>query len=306
MFAGIVVAVGSAFLFALGNVLIRTGQRHRSGDTGAFMTMFVNMVVLVPMVAIAYRQGDGPAIHAAGVLVFIAGGLLSTFLGRYANLAAIRHIGPARAVSIKYTFPVVSTILATIFLNEVLHTGMLAGMALVMSGAYLTVADVARRQAASVGGSALAAAGDRRMPTGVLLATVSSLAFGTGNIVRKAGLLMIPSPLLGAATGATVACLSAFLVEVAQGKGQAALRSNFQNASRHYVLAGLSMSGALLLTFLALARVPVGLATVLFAVEPVLTVLLAALILRNEERITRPVIGSMALTLGGIALIVLT
>src|SRR4051812_27928036 len=98
MFIGELLAVGSLLLFSANVLMVGAMTRRVPQDLGFLIAlvgnvMFAALVVLGQYVVIG--EGRAPEWDAFGL--FVAGGLLTSYLGRWFFLRAVMTIGPTRA-----------------------------------------------------------------------------------------------------------------------------------------------------------------------------------------------------------------
>lgn len=312
---GVVIALAVATAFSFMNILIRWGVRPGERDNGLRATLIVNVVVFTILLALLTAAGRGVTLSAEGVGAFILAGLFATFLGRYTLFAAIGLIGAARAAAIKNATPLVSVGLAIGFLGEVLSIPSALGMALVMLGLFLLLHEmgmnrgeteqealVVDAEAGEVHAPGPARPGRRALVLGVATALAAAVAFGTGHAFRKIGIDVLPDPLLGATIGSWVALLTSLGLSALRRElgGFVGVLGSFR---RSFWLAGAAGAAGQLCFFSALAFAPLSHVAVVAASETVITVMLAAVLIRKAERVTRMVVLPAILVFGGSALI---
>jgi drug/metabolite transporter (DMT)-like permease len=141
-------------------------------------------------------------------------------------------------------------------------------------------------------------AGHRR---GVLLGLLCAASFGSGAVLRKVGLDVLPTPVLGSWISSTLACATIFATTGAGGRLGEALRNNRRGLGP-FLLAGVATTIAQLMVFVAYSLSAVSLAAVLASLDPVFTVGLSSLVLRRErEHITPRTVLGVLLTVAGAA-----
>jgi len=164
---GIVLAMASAALFAIGGVLAKEGQRRYPQDDGVILTAMVNVLILSSLTLLLWRD-HLQLLTWTGVLFFMLGGLVTTGLGRLSMFAAVREIGASRASMYKVGAPVFTGILAYLFLEEQMTAAKLAASALVLSGLWLLTADARANAAPGRGAAQIQETGAREQPAGAL------------------------------------------------------------------------------------------------------------------------------------------
>ena len=302
---GIVYALLSAFFWGIGNIFIKRGQLLDKTDDGLFISVLLNALLFLLLTAYLGFTGQIPPLNTNGIAFFVLAGLLTTFLGRFFNYASIRRIGPSRASSFKVTSPVFTLIAALTILDEQLVWMQLVGTVSVLIGVWLVTTEIGtgapKTVSAGTGENKMLDRSGRIHP-GALLGILAAASFGTGHAVRKLGVETLPSPQLGATIGSCIALTAIVLPQLLAGKLIPFLGQNLSKIKRDYVIAGISTTFGQLFLFLAIARTDVSVASVLASTEPLMTLLIAPLLLRSE-RITRLlVVGCLFVMVGVISI----
>jgi uncharacterized membrane protein len=137
----------------------------------------------------------------------------------------------------------------------------------------------------------------------VIYPLVGAVAFGVSAILRKAGLELVNVPLLAAAVTAGTAALFSFALLQIQG-GRQAFKLTRRSASWLFS-AGVFNTAAMLSVFYALSHGKVVIVEPLVSSNPVTTLLLTSIFLRDVESLTVRVLLGAALTVTGTILVVL-
>ncbi len=290
---GFVFGIGSAFFFAASSVLIRIGQRHRKGDDGVLMTVFVNVVVLGVVASLATR----PPWSAAGFIALLLGGIVGTVFGRSFNLRAVRLIGPSRASAFITGTPFIAAIVGWFALGEELTVIEAFGGLLVIAGLLWLV----RVRAGAAG----LTAGDRVPLSSYLIALAAPMFFGTAFVIRKWGLQRFDSSLIGAFLGALAAFTVLTLIDVVRGTMKERIAANVHSIPWWFVAAGVTTSLALLSQFTAFGYLPAWVVGILQATQGIWAIMLGIVFLKGDERVDSALIGSVLLVVSGVVLIAL-
>jgi uncharacterized membrane protein len=136
-----------------------------------------------------------------------------------------------------------------------------------------------------------------RWQPAVLFPVVGALFFAADNVVRKAALRDLPSPLVGLALAISVSfllALTAHLLLSPAGK-----RRVLDAGAPYFAVAGVLQAGALLAVYAALSLGMVTVVVPLYTSSPLFVLPLAAIFLRGVDRVTpRIVVGALAVVLG--------
>ena len=274
----VVLALCSAALYGAMTVALRVAlvDSRASAEVAALGTVLPAFGVA--LVAAAVR-GEW---DVAGLLPFVAAGVLGPGLSQTLFTLGVREAGPARASVMVGAAPLFSVAIALVFLDEPVVAGVLAGAVLIVAGGVLLVAE--RDRPLHV----------RRI--GLAFALASAFVFAVrDNLVRWVAIDSHVTPELAAATTlGTGALVIACWVLLARRGASRALMQRFASAG---VFFGLSY----VCIFEAFFRGRVTVVSPLVATESLWGVGLSALFLRNVEVVgARLVLGAAAIVTGGV------
>lgn len=300
---GILLGLAAGVCFSVASILARFGMRLRSRDDGLFMSILMNLLVLGSFTLLI----ELPPWNTEGVIALAAGGVLGTFGGRATNLRAVRIIGPSRANAFLTGGPLVAAIGGWIVLGE--RISLLGGLGgiLVLIGLYRIIRS--RATAVAVTAEGATAGGNLRVEPahdpslGFALAMAAPVLFGLAFVVRKWGLEQFPSAVGGAFIGAASAIGVQMAGDTVTGQIGRRMRENLLKVPWWFVGAGTFTSAALLSQFFAFGYLPAWVVSLLQGTQVVWTLLLASLVLRQEERIDGNLIVSVILVFVGVAAI---
>jgi uncharacterized membrane protein len=219
---------------------------------------------------------------------FLAAGFFAPGLGRFLTYLAIERIGVARSVPISNSSPMFASILALFLLGEVWTLQNFLGTTLVILGV-VVLSRTQREQGAW-------------RKTDLIYPIMAALAFGTSSNLRRLGLLMQNLPLMAASVTATTSLLFALIMLQAQGGWVAFMLS--KRSLAWFFAAGLANTAAFLSVFYALSSGKVVIVEPLVSTNPVISILLSAIFLKDLEAITLRVLLGGACTVIGTILVV--
>lgn len=311
---GVTLALVSAACFGLSSVCSRVGQRSRSRDDGHFMTVMMNVVLLLVVLPFS----SGAAWSWTALIAFLLAGVATTWLGRATSLRAIRLIGPARQGAFLITSPVFTGIAGWVLLDETVHPLQLLGSAFVLGGLAVmvrsqvvaealesAVSESPPRGEGVAGRRSLAAAFgnlDARRQ-GYAVAAASAASFGLGFVARKWGLEHYPNAVVGALVGALMSLTLIVGRGAITGNLRRIVQENLRDVPLWFVLAG-SLSGlGLLLGFSAFLYLPAWAVAVLKGTQGPWTLLWSYLFLKQEDQINRQLLLAVSLVFLGIVVI---
>jgi len=275
----------AALCFSIAHILIRRGLVQSNAMTGSFISLTMSAGILCILAVFFTRAGDfwNPAIG-----YFIAAGVFAPGIGRTLSYVGIERVGVARSVPIVNASPIFASIFAVLYLGELWAAQNIAGTLLVISGVVLL----------SLAKPATGAW--RKMD--VIYPILGAVAFGVSANLRKAGLELLGAPVLAAAVTATTAAL--FSLALLQVKGGRQAFKLSQLSAAWLFTAAFFNTAAMLSVFYALRFGQVVIVEPLVSSNPVLTLVLAAIFLKDLEALTMRVILGCVLTVLGTVLVV--
>lgn len=284
---GALCALGSALTWALNSLLARTlSPLFTSVAINAIRSTAGGVLLLSWVLAVEGPRALAMSWTTFGLLAMSI--VVAVCVGDNLYFEAIREVGLARAMTISMTYPLVTTVLAALLLDEAITPRLVAGAVVTLAGILLIVA--ARQPAEELTG---------RWWFGVASAVVASLAWGVSPIFMKA-----PLQELGAAAAQgvrlPVAAVVLWLTPWTRGAvGRLATSGRGPRAS----MAALSVLTVLssVLYVAGLKYAGVALASILSSVAPVFSIPLGVIFL--GERLSRGAVLGVLVTLAGILIV---
>ena len=275
----------AALCFSIAHILIRRGLVESNALTGSFISLSISAVVSWALVPFFVSLSS---FWLPAVLIFMAAGIFAPGIGRTLSYVGIEKIGVARSVPIANSSPIVASIFAVIFLGESWAPRNIAGTLSVIGG--VVVLSMAKP-----------AQGPWRK-FDVIYPLIGAVAFGASTTLRKLGLGYSNVPILAAAvTAATAAIFSFILLQIRGGKVAFKLT---RSSAAWLFAAGFFNTAAMLSVFYALSHGKVVIVEPLVSSNPVLTLLLTSIFLRDVEALSPRVIIGALLTVAGTILVV--
>jgi DME family drug/metabolite transporter len=275
----------AALCFAIGHILIRRGLVQSNAITGSFISLSISAGVLwflVPFFA------PLSAFWNAALAYFVIAGIFAPGIGRTLSYVGIERIGVARSVPIVNSSPIVASIFAVFYLGEAWVFQNIIGTVLVIFGVIML--SIAKPPTA------------QWRKTDIIYPILGAIAFGISANLRKAGLEAIDVPVLAAAVTAITAALFSFGVLQVNG-GREAFKLSRISAAWLFT-AGFFNTAAMLSVFYALSFGKVVIVEPLVSSNPVLTLLLTAIFLKDLEALSLRVILGCLLAVVGTVLVV--
>jgi DME family drug/metabolite transporter len=283
--------LGSAVLWAFSAVALRsqTGKLPvlaLNGFTGAYAAL----VFWVPLIVLG-RAGEVLQVPVGALAGLVGSILIGMAVGDTLYLRAMHAIGVSRALPISTTYPIVTALLAMVFLDEPVTWRTFAGIVLVVGGVYL----VAFRNASRADGA-------RTEPLtglGVALALGAALCWSVAPVILRPALLQVDL-LVANAIRLPTACIVLILLSLRAGSPGHPFSYGRRTAAL-LAFGGLCNGFSSGLWLIGLGEAGAAKAAALSSTAPIFAAPLAALFLR--ERLSAPVLAGTGLTVAGVALV---
>lgn len=279
-------ALCSAFLFALSIQIANLGLRDINSATGVLIQITVTSVMfwlLAPWFVEAWYWLTGAA------LVFAAVGLVRPALSANLALASVRHLGPTLSSTLTATSPLFGVAFGVLLLGELLTWPIALGTLAVVAGTML----LARR-----------GDGQSSWPLwAIALPLGAAFIRAGGHALTKFGFDEVPSPFFAALCGHSVS----FLVTASAAAWRGTLRQRRMPPPRGtlcFVASGLLNGISLLSLNTALHLGDVVTVVPIVSTSPLITLLLGVLIFK-KERFTARGLAAMALIVPAVVAIAL-
>ncbi|HLH26536.1 MAG TPA: EamA family transporter [Chloroflexota bacterium] len=269
----------AAFLLAGTGIVTKLGLKRSDVQRSVVVCFGANVLVL-SVTLLLTRPPLALAPTSAGL--FVLDGALGLFAVSLL-FVGVDRVGPAISYPIKSASPIAALVFAALFLREVAAPIVYVGAVLAVAGVVLL--------------SAQRTAGGVRWQPAVLFPVGGALFFAADNVVRKAALHGVPSPLVGV----TIAIATSFLLAlvthlVLSPPGK---RRVLDAGTPYFAAAGALQAAALLAVYAALSMGMVAVVVPLYTSSPLFVLPLSALFLRGVERVTpRIVLGAVAVVVG--------
>jgi drug/metabolite transporter (DMT)-like permease len=285
------------------NVMVaRVGGARVPINAGYLVAVVVNVLFAALLLAAELATRPQPLQWSAkGTLLFALAGFFSTYLGRWFMYESVARLGPARTSAFQVSSPLFTFLIALAFLGEALTAQALAGMVATALGLLLISLRGAR--VSPVAGNARLRQSWLR--SAWLVGFASSAAYAVGNVMRGAGVRAWDEPIAGALIGAVagIACHFAFTSERRQMlRG---LRAAHRGGLALFALSGVLTIVAQVCTIAAMKLAPVAIVALITLCTPLLVFPMSYFFLGNDEGINARTLVGAALSLSGIAMILL-
>lgn len=284
----------AAALFAAALVTTQFGLRYMDALAGAKISVPSAAVLLWLLCALGGFEGLD-AWHTQGASVFLALGLFFPVAVTLLAYEANRRMGPTVAGAIGSTAPLFAVLGAMLFLGESLGLTQIAATLAIVAGSIVLVWH---------SGAHASAGAPTDVPNGAVLtswvAWLAAALRALAQVIAKFGLLWWPNPFAAVLLGYTVS--AAVIWIIAAFSRRAASRAYTRRGILWFALTGLFNSAAVLALYTALEHGTVNVVSPIASSYPLFTLLLNAVILR-EERLSARLLGGVALMVGGVAIL---
>jgi drug/metabolite transporter (DMT)-like permease len=278
---GIVLALLASFAYSLSAILIRMKLDESDYLSATVIVIVTGNLVLWPPALIFTNL---KTMNLQSFLLFIIAGILAPGITRILYNKGIETLGVALNASIFATYPIYSTILAVLLLDEILIPQNWIGLIFIVVGVIIIERDLDKYE--------VRVKVSRRSLFFPLFAT---LTIASSQILRKYGLSISNEPLLGVAVGYSSALLLYLPILVFSNNFQCFFRKGF----KLFWKAGVCLALGWLLSFYALSFERVSIVIPLIQMEPLFVLLLTYLYLKKLECITlRTVISTFLIFIG--------
>lgn len=273
MLTGYIAAFAAGMLFAVSDILVREASSAYSPKTITLLTLVSGLPLLVAMSAFLEGLGRMP-LEAAAIYSLI--GVLHFFVGRTLFYTSVSILGASTAAIITSPTPLLSSVLAWLFLGEEQSPMSIAGVAAVSLGIALS----AYRPS---GSPLIRLSAKMSRVLGLASGLSASLIFSVTAILIRFSGLNFGYPL----TGAAISYASALIPAVMTARVGLGPRRPFSGGERALfaaITAGLIVTAAQAARYYSLTVLPVAQAIALISLFPVHVVALALIFKPVGER----------------------
>jgi drug/metabolite transporter (DMT)-like permease len=293
MDTGLIFALISAVLFAIGIVMVRKA----AGNAGeAFTVTAISIFVGVPLFAVAISFSGGWSnlqnVTTKTLLMLAGAGIIHFVIGRLLAYDAFRIIGANRATPITQISPVFTVLLSWLILDENTTGFILFGALLMMAGVIL----ITREKSHPLGDEKLPR---REEVKGLLLSFGAAVCWGVTPVLIKPSIGEIGSSSLGNFISYVTAGVIILLLSANRKNRESFRRLSFTRNLMPMALAGLFTAAGQLLYFAALQKSQANIIAPLISIEVLFIFIISFFVNRLHEVFTVKVALGMAAMVAG-------
>jgi transporter family protein len=271
METGIVYALIAGLFWGTSPVLVKRGLVNSNVSAA---TLCQQTAILLTLILFTLFEGSlfSGEISRIAVLVFAATGVVGAYLGRTLFVKSVAQIGASRAQSLNNSSPLVTVLLAALFLGERLTPVILVGVVLIVSGVFF-ITKVEPHGHESAG---------RTLTLTSILATI---CYGIVPVMKKVGTDTGGAPVLGA----LIMHATGLILLVTLG-GLLKINLRWQKVPTDswlcFVAAGVLQAIGSILTLKALVYSPASVVAPIWNAQPIVSFFLARSLLKGIEVVT--------------------
>ncbi|HEY7165315.1 MAG TPA: EamA family transporter [Candidatus Binatia bacterium] len=279
-------ALANAFLFALHNLFTKKALRYSNPATAVICSLLINIVFLW---SISLLLVPLSSLTSASILIFVIVGLFQPGLTRLLTYKGIDALGVAITDPIRATTPLFSAMMAIIFLGEKITVPIVVATFMIILG--ITLLSWRSGSIRLVGSAVF-----------LWYPIAASALAGASQVVRKFGLAAVPHPFLAAAVTATSSLVVSVLTLWYVEKTQETWKMN-RHCFGWFLAAGITISLGMTCIYYALDLGKVSVVIPIASTGPLFSLTLAALFLRDVERVTFRIVLSASMIIAGVVLL---
>jgi drug/metabolite transporter (DMT)-like permease len=285
---GVLLALLSALSFGLSQTLVR---KNLSRSNFLYITLTVTIMGNIILWPLALAFTDLNTINPQGILLFIIAGLLAPGVARLFYFKGMETAGMSANASIFASYPLYTSITATLVLGEVLTTENWIGLVCIIVGVIFIGRNINTGDPQTT----------KTTKKGIIIAFLGSLAMAFSQILRKEGLNIYSEPLLGVAAGYTTS-LIVYILVIRLSRNTVTPHFSL-NDIRNFWKPGVGIATGWLLAFVALSQDMVSIVTPILQTELLFILFFAYVFLRKQEKISLKLAASAILIVAGVILV---
>ena len=131
-------ALGAAVSWGFSSIYVRLAQQYLPTSSGTLISLLAGIAFAGALVVLLERDAVAK-LRLEDALVFAVIGVFNFPFGRYMNYLSIKHLGIGRSTPVLASVPIFSSLFAIVVFGESVGVANVIGIALVLSGLYVTL-----------------------------------------------------------------------------------------------------------------------------------------------------------------------
>lgn len=305
---GVTLAFTAMVVYGACMVTVASAAKGMSSGPGSLLAAAAGVPIGIVIVLMQWAGGYEISMPSSwSIVAFALAGICSTYLGRWLVFKSIELIGPSRSAGLQSISPLITAVFGWIFLGEVIGTIGFVGIALGIAGLLAISMDIDRSQQKTAWPARAVRTGPRRgfISSALLIGVGSAAAYSLSHVFRASAVRQWNEALLGALIGAAAGLLVLALAShrrVPEYVRQ--VRAN-PKAARIYLAVGSLQFLAQALVIASMKYIPASMVALISMCTPLVVLPVSYFALRNDEHLSGVTVLGIAITLAGIALVVL-
>ncbi len=292
-------ALGSAFLWALSNILMGSQSSRVPAVVISSLRTIFGALFLVAVAAVTIIAGEGTLPSLPRALALAGSGALGMGAGDTLYIRSLRHIGVSRAFPISMAaFPLLTFALAAVWLGEQVSMPVAAGTLLVIGGVVVVVSgDIAAARDADVTSTGSAA----ELRAGMAMVVVAAVLWALASVWLRTAVEGVAATVAPAVRMPVAALVTVGLV---RGSGHSLLHARYRRRTILALLVtGIAGTGiGSMLYVVAVQHAGAARTAVLSSTAPLYALPMAAMAL--GERVTWRIAAGTLISIVGIWLVI--
>ncbi len=281
-------AILASILIGVVTILMKKAVERTNPTTAMLMVTLVGTIVFLIISALMIPWEH---LKSSALIYFVAAGIFSPALVRWLYFISLDRIGASVSSSLLATGPAFTVIFALLLLGETLTVQIALGIAAIIGGIALFERQL-NREPKTTG----------RSRRDLLFPLLAAIFFGLAVVLRKKGLNLLDSPVLGVTAGFATSLIFYSIMCLLSGRLRASIAIRKKDLP-YFIATGIFLTTAWLTLFYALSHGKAIVVTPLANLHPLVVLVLSYFFLGKLEKITATIIVGVGLVLAGVLLI---
>jgi uncharacterized membrane protein len=281
-------AILASCLIGVATILMKKAVERTNPTTAMLMVTLVGTIVFL---IISWLMVPGDYLKSRALIYFAAAGIFSPALVRWLFFISLDRIGASVSASILAMGPAFTALFAIVMLGETLTLQIGLGIMTIIGGIVIFERQLNQQPKPT--------SHNRK---NLLFPLLAAIFFGFAVVLRKKGLNVLDSPVLGVTAGFTTSLIFYSIMCLLSGKLRAAIAIRKKDLP-YFIVTGIFLTTAWLTLFYALSYGAAIVVTPLANLHPLMVLILSYFFLGKFEKITAGIIVGVFIVLAGVLLI---